>query len=164
MNTPVMPGLPRQSIQEELRLVRPAQHPGKGYKQQLFPFIVADMHGPLPPVLRAFGLYEGLDDLEGARASIIEIVHLAAAAVDQRLLLSDAVKIERRHLPLLSVRGKDCHVDETQIMSANTIIMTTNTIWALLTLRCGLVVTGEKRAAPAHARVDRWEPHCQIFN
>src|ERR1700736_3571658 len=106
MNTPVMPGLPRQSIQEELRLVRPAQHPGKGYKQQLFPFIVADMHGPLPPVLRAFGLYEGLDDLEGARASIIEIVHLAAAAVDQRLLLSDAVKIERRHLPLLSVRGK----------------------------------------------------------
>src|SRR5947209_1753419 len=58
------------------------------------------MHGPLPPVLRTVGLYEGLYDLKRACASIIEIVHLAAATIDQRLLFSDAVKIERRHLPL----------------------------------------------------------------
>src|SRR5580700_11411894 len=81
--------------------MRPAQHRHERHQENFFAFIVADVQGPVAPVLRTGGADEGVNDAGGAFAGFGQVLHRVAVPIEQQTRGARAVEIDVGHVRLL---------------------------------------------------------------
>jgi hypothetical protein len=72
--------------------MRLIEHESEGNNEELIALIVADMQDPVPPILKAALVGEGLHDAGRMIARLNQIVHHGAAVIEENLLRVGAVE------------------------------------------------------------------------